>query len=53
MVSKVKGALRSAAARTTDAVDTAFVSALHDVSLKDIAGWFQDRARTPCNSEAL
>jgi transposase len=44
MVSKVKGALRSAAARTTNAVYTAFGSALHDVSPKDIAGWFQHRA---------
>jgi transposase len=44
MISKVKGAMRSAAARTTEAVYAAFGSALHDVSLKDIAGWFQDRA---------
>jgi transposase len=44
MASKVKGALRSAAARTTEAVYAAFASALHDVTLKDIAGWFQHRA---------
>jgi transposase len=44
MVSKVKGSLRSAAARTKEAVYTAFVSALHDVTLEDIAGWFQHRA---------
>jgi transposase len=44
MVSKVKGSLRSAAARTTEAVYAAFGSALHDVTLDDIAGWFQDRA---------
>lgn len=44
MVSKVKGSLRSAAARTKDAVYAAFGSALHDVSHSDIAGWFQDRA---------
>jgi transposase len=44
MVSKVKGAMRSAAARTTEAVYAAFASALHDVTLEDIAGWFQDRA---------
>jgi transposase len=44
MFSKVKGAMRSAAARTTGAVDAAFASALHDVTLEDIAGWFQDRA---------
>jgi len=37
---KVKEALRSATARTTDAVDTAFGLAFHDVSLKDVAGWF-------------
>jgi transposase len=44
MVSKVKGSLRSAAARTKGAVYAAFGSALHDVTLDDIAGWFQDRA---------
>src|SRR6516165_11477184 len=33
MVSKVKGAMRSAAARTTEAVYAAFASALHDVTL--------------------
>jgi transposase len=44
MVSKVKGSLRSAGARTKEAVYAAFGSALHDVSLDNIAGWFQDRA---------
>jgi transposase len=44
MVSKVKGSLRSAAARTKEAVYAAFGSALHDVTLGDIAGWFGDRA---------
>ena len=44
MVSKVKGAMRSAAARTTEAVYGAFASALDDVTLEDIAGWFRDRA---------
>jgi transposase len=44
MVAKVKGSLRSAAARTKEAVDAALGSALHDVTLDDIAGWFQDRA---------
>ena len=44
MFSKVKGAMRTAAARTTEAVYAAFGSALHDVTLGDIAGWFQDRA---------
>jgi transposase len=44
MISKVKGALRSAAARTTEAVYAAFGSALHDVTPENIAGWFQDRA---------
>src|SRR3954449_2660757 len=44
MISKVKGAMRSAAARATEAVYTAFASALHDVTLGDIAGWFGDRA---------
>ena len=44
MLSKVKGALRSAAARTTQAVIAAIGTALHDVSPEDIAGWFQSRA---------
>jgi transposase len=44
MFSKVKGAMRSAAARTTEAVYAAFGSGLHDVSPDDITGWFRDRA---------
>jgi transposase len=44
MVSKVKGVIRSIAARTTEAVYEAFASGLHDVTLDDIAGWFGDRA---------
>ncbi len=44
MFSKVKGALRSAAARTTETVYAALGLALHDVTLENIAGWFQDRA---------
>jgi transposase len=44
MVSKVKGAMRSAAARTKETVYAAFVSALHDVTPEDIAGWFRHRA---------
>jgi transposase len=44
MVSKVKGAMRTAAARTTHAVYWAFASALDEVTLDDIAGWFQSRA---------
>jgi transposase len=44
MFSKLKGAMRTAAARTTEAVYAAFGSALHDVTPEDIAGWFQDRA---------
>jgi transposase len=44
MISKVKGALRSAAARTTETVYAAFGTALHDVTPENIAGWFQDRA---------
>jgi transposase len=44
MFSKVKGAMRSAAARTTEAVDAAFGSGLHEVSPDEIAGWFRDRA---------
>ncbi len=44
MVSKVKGAMRSAGARTTEAVYAAFASALHDVTPDNIAGWFRDRA---------
>jgi transposase len=44
MISKVKGALRSAGARTKEAVYAALGSALHDVTPENIAGWFQDRA---------
>jgi transposase len=44
MFSKVKATLRSAAARTTDAITTAIGPALHDVSPQDILGWFQSRA---------
>jgi hypothetical protein len=44
MFSKVKEALRSAAARTTDAIYVAIGPALHDVSPQDILGWFQSRA---------
>jgi len=44
MFSKVKGALRSAAARTTGAVYEVIGSALHDVSPEDISGWFRSRA---------
>jgi transposase len=44
MVSKVKNVIRAIAARTTGAVDAAFASGLHDVTLEDIAGWFGDRA---------
>jgi transposase len=44
MVSKVKGTMRSLAARTTGTVYAAFASALHEVTLDDIAGWFGHRA---------
>ena len=44
MFSKVKGSMRSAAARTKETVYAAFGTALRDVTLDDIAGWFQDRA---------
>ena len=44
MFSKVKGALRSAAARLTVAIHAAIGSALHEVSPQDILGWFQSRA---------
>jgi transposase len=44
MFSKVKGAMRTAAARTKETVYAAFGSALHDVTSEDIAGWFGDRA---------
>jgi transposase len=44
MFSKVKGSLRSAAARTKETIYAGFGSALHDVTLDNIAGWFQDRA---------
>src|SRR3954452_17830348 len=44
MFSKVKGAMRSSAGRTKEAVYAAFGSALHDVTPENIAGWFRDRA---------
>jgi transposase len=44
LFSKVKGALRSAAARTTQAVTAAITTVLQDISPEDIAGWFQSRA---------
>jgi transposase len=44
MFSKVKGALRSASARTKVAVYAAIGRALRDVSPDDISGWFQSRA---------
>src|SRR5512135_2249738 len=44
MFSKVKGSLRSVAARTTETVTAAIGSALHDISAQDILGWFQSRA---------
>jgi len=44
LVSKVKGSLRSAAARATEAVYAAFASALQDVTIEEIAGWFGHRA---------
>jgi transposase len=44
MFSKVKGALKSAAARTTEAVTTAIGTALRDVTPQDIVGWFKSRA---------
>jgi transposase len=44
MDSKVKGALRSAAARSVKAVYAAIGPALHEVSQRDILGWFQSRA---------
>jgi len=44
MFSKVKNAMRAAAARTTETVYAAFGSALHEVTPEDIAGWFRDRA---------
>jgi transposase len=44
MFSKVKGAMKSVAGRTKEAVYAAFGSALHDVTPENIVGWFQDRA---------
>jgi transposase len=44
MFSKVKGALRSAAARTKDVLIDAIGNALRDVRPGDIAGWFRSRA---------
>ena len=44
MIAKVKGALRSVAARTTEAIYVAIGPILHDISPQDILGWFQSRA---------
>jgi transposase len=44
MFSKLKGTLRSAAARTTEAILEAIGPALHGVSSQDILGWFRSRA---------
>ncbi len=44
MASKIKGAMRSMAARTKEAVYAAFVSALHDVTPRGYRGL----VRTPC-----
>jgi transposase len=44
MFSKVKGALRSAGARTSEAVIEAIGSALRQISPRDILGWFNSRA---------
>jgi transposase len=44
MFSQVKGALKSAAARTTEAVTDAIGTALRDVTSQDILGWFRSRA---------
>lgn len=44
MFSKVKGELRSVAARTTDAVIDAIGDALRNITSQDIVGWFNSRA---------
>lgn len=44
MFSKVKGSLKSAATRTTDALTTAMGAALREVTPQDIVGWFKSRA---------
>lgn len=44
MFSKTKEALRSAAARTTNAIYAAIGPILHDVTPQDILGWFRSRA---------
>lgn len=44
MFSKLKGALRSAEARTSEAVIEAIGSALRKISPRDILGWFRSRA---------
>ena len=44
MFSKVKEVLRSAGPQIKAAIYKALVTALHEVTPEDIAGWFQDRA---------
>jgi transposase len=43
MFAKVKGCLRTAAARTTNTVIAALGDALRQINPGDIGGWFQDR----------
>src|SRR5262249_43744540 len=51
--SKVKGAMRSAAARTAETVSAAFGSALHDVTPRRSPDGSGTGLRTLCNREAL
>lgn len=44
MFSKLKSSMRSAAARTTEAVYAAIASALQGVTAEDARGWFRSRA---------
>ncbi|WP_256386140.1 transposase [Singulisphaera sp. GP187] len=44
MFSKVKGSLKSAAARTTDTLTTAIGRGLSEAAQQDIIGWFKSRA---------
>jgi transposase len=44
MFSKLKGVLRSAAARSTATIYTVIGTALHGVTQQDILGWFHSRA---------
>jgi hypothetical protein len=53
MISKVKNAMQSTAARATGVVYAAFALALQDVTLDDVAGGSVTAKGTLCNGEPM